>query len=162
MNIKSNDWKDTAELIGIAAIVLGLVLVAYELRQNTQMMRAQTRDSLTEKQMMFSGWIGTSEYAANVLLRGTEGQLEPGTPEYYSHGFLLHGIFREWENSFYQYEQGLFDESEFQPRRNRWRVNMALPGYRDFWAGGAEMFAPGFKAEIDAIVAEIDAESDSE
>lgn len=162
MNIKSENWKDSAELVGIAAIVLGLVLVAYELRQNTQMMRAQTRDALTEKQMMFSGWIGTSEYAADVLLRGTEGLLEPGTPEYYSYGFLVHGILREWENSFYQYEQGLFDKSEFEPRRNRWRTNMALPGYRDYWAGSAETFSPGFKAEIDSIIAEIDAESGSE
>ena len=112
--MKSTSWKGTADIVGVAAIVLGLMLVAYELRQNTLTLRAQTRDSMTEKQMMFSGWIGTSEYAANVLLRGAEGQLESGTPEYYSYGFLIHGIFREWENSFYQYEQGLFDKSEFE------------------------------------------------
>ena len=160
--MKSTNWKDTAELIGIAAIVLGLMLVAYELRQNTLMMRAQARDSLTEKQMMFSGWIGTSEYAAGVLSKGTGNQLEPGTPEFYSYGFLLHGIFREWENSFYQYEQGLFDESEFEPRRYRWRTNMRLTGYRDHWANGREAFSPGFRAEIDSIISEIETESDSE
>ena len=36
---------------------------------------------------------------------------------------------------------------------------MTLPGYRDYWAGASATFAPGFKAEIDAIVAEIDAEA---
>ena len=160
--MKSTSWKGTADIVGVAAIVLGLMLVAYELRQNTLTLRAQTRDSMTEKQMMFSGWIGTSEYAANVLLRGAEGQLESGTPEYYSYGFLIHGIFREWENSFYQYEQGLFDKSEFEPRRIRWRANMTLPGYRYYWAGSEEMFAPGFRAEIDSIVSEIETEADSE
>lgn len=160
--MKSTGWKDTADIVGIAAIVLGLMLVAYELRQNTLTLRAQTRDSMTEKQMMFSEWVGTSEYASSVLLRGTEGQLEPGTPEYNSYGFLLHGIFREWENSFYQYEQGLFDKSEFEPRRNRWKVNMLLPGYRDYWVSSGEMFSPGFRAEIDSIVSELEAVSGPE
>ncbi len=39
--MKRTNWKDSAELIGLLAIILGLVLVAYEIRQNTQMMRAQ-------------------------------------------------------------------------------------------------------------------------
>lgn len=69
-SLKTTSWKDTAELVGIAAIVLGLMLVAYELRQNTLMMRTQTRDSLTEKQMMFSGWVATNEYTAGVLSKG--------------------------------------------------------------------------------------------
>jgi len=152
-----SNWKDTAELIGVAAIVLGLVLVAYELRQNTLMMRAQTRDSLTEKQMMFSGWIGTNEYAAQIGFKGSRGELEPGTPDYLAYRFLIHGILREWENSFYQYEQGLFEESEFEPRRFRWKTNMLLPGYRQYWAEGRNAYSPRFRAEIDKIVAEIEA-----
>jgi hypothetical protein len=68
----------------------------------------------------------------------------------------MHGIFREWENSFYQYEQGLFDESEFEPRRYRWQANMKLPGYREYWARGREAFSPSFRAEIDSIVSEIE------
>ena len=37
---KSN-WKDSAELVGIAAIVVSLVLVAYELRQNSEIAAAE-------------------------------------------------------------------------------------------------------------------------
>jgi len=160
--MKSTNWKDIAELIGIAAIVLSLILVAYEMRQNTQMMRAQTRDSLTEKQMMFSGWIGANRFAADVVLRGSRGELEPGTPEFLAYGFLTHGILREWENSFYQYQQGLFDESEFEPRRYRWRTNMKLAGYRAYWEIGRDAFSPSFRAEIDSIIDEIETETDTE
>ena len=34
--MKSNSWKGFAEMIGIVAIVASLILVAYELRQNSQ------------------------------------------------------------------------------------------------------------------------------
>ena len=160
--MKSTTWKDIAELAGTGAIVLGLVLVAYELRQNTLMMRAQTRDSLTEKQMMFSEWIATSKYAAEVALQGSREGLQPGTPEELSYRFLIHGIIREWENSFYQYEQGLFDQSEFEPRRIRWALNLRLQGYRDYWASARETYSPRFRTEIDRIVAEIEANSSIE
>ena len=34
-------WRNIAELIGVFSIVAGLLLVAYELRQNSQLLRAQ-------------------------------------------------------------------------------------------------------------------------
>ena len=36
----STSWKDNAELIGIAAVVASLILVAFELRQNTNAVQA--------------------------------------------------------------------------------------------------------------------------
>ena len=41
--------------------------------QNTQAIQAQTRDSLTEKQMTYSEWIGTSPEATDVFSRGSAG-----------------------------------------------------------------------------------------
>ena len=46
--MKSPDWKDIVELIGIAAIVLGLILVTYELRQNNEQLAEQSRQSVAE------------------------------------------------------------------------------------------------------------------
>ena len=39
------NWKDIAELIGIAAIVVSLIVVALELRQSTQQLQFATLDS---------------------------------------------------------------------------------------------------------------------
>ena len=39
--MKNRSWRDVADLIGVVSIVAGLILVAYELRQNSQLMRAQ-------------------------------------------------------------------------------------------------------------------------
>ncbi len=156
--MKSIGWKDIAELAGMAAIVLSLFLVAYELRQNTLMMRAQTRDSMTTKQMIFSEWFATSRYAADVAIQGRNGIPETGTAESVSYRFMIHGILREWENSHYQYRQGLFDQVEFEPRKLRWKFNMQSQGYREIWAETRETFSPEFRDEIDRIVEENAAE----
>lgn len=149
--MKPTDWKDVAELVGIAAIVLGLVLVAYELRQNTMMMQSQTRDSMTEKQMMFSEWVATNRYTAEVMSLAAAGELKPNTPEYNSFLFLNQGIFREWENSYYQYEQGLFEPEEFEPRKERWRRVMANQPVRDYWKMSGDEYSPEFRKVLDEI-----------
>ena len=67
----------------------------------------------------------------------------------------MDGMFREWENSHSQYERGLFTPEEFEPRIERWRLNMAFPGFQEVWEATRMTFAPSFRAEIDRIVAEV-------
>jgi hypothetical protein len=162
MNMKSTTWKDIAELGGMVAIVSSLVLVGYEVRQNTLMMRAQTRDSITEKQMTLNSWIATNEYTANIAFRGGRGELEPGTPEAISFDQLVTGVFREWENSLYQYEQGLFDQPEFDARKRAWSVFLVVPGVRGYWKKRRTNFSPRFIVVIDEIVSEAESRTFSE
>ncbi len=68
--------------------------------------------------------------------------------------FPVLGILREYENSQYQYEQGLFTSAEFEARLASWRRGMQNQGWRQVWAGSREQYAPSFRAEIDRIVAE--------
>ncbi|HAJ76756.1 MAG TPA: hypothetical protein DCM64_09910 [Gammaproteobacteria bacterium] len=150
MNVdKVNQWLTLAGNVGVIA---GIVFLALEIRQNTSMMQSQTRDSMTEKQMMFTDWIGTDIEIANILGRGQNRELQRGTPEYTSFIFLYHGIWREWENSLYQYRNGLFTESEFRPRQNRWRMNMSNPGTRELWSTMSSTFSLDFQQEMEVIL----------
>jgi len=136
------------------SVVVGIVLVAAELRQNTRAVQAQIRDSITDKQMVFAGWIGTNPQAADVYQRGREGGYgQLSSAERTQFTFLAAGMMREWENSSYQYERGLFTEEEFSARMARWASNLASPGYRDYWAGNQEAYAATFRAQVDSIIA---------
>ena len=142
-------------LIANLSVIVGIVFLAVEMRQNTEAIEAQTRDGITEKQMTYLGWIATSRDLAGVHVRGESGLIELDETERRMYSLLVNGMLREWENSLYQYERGLFTPEEFEPRMERWRLNMAFPGFRGVWAGTRETFAPGFRAEIDRIVAEV-------
>ena len=152
-----NKLNERLTLIANLSVVLGIIFLAVELQQNTAAIQAQTRDSITEKQMTYTSWVGTDLEVAAVYWRGNDlGLDELEEPESTMYLLLVAGIFREWENSHYQYERGLFTAEEFEARVERWRVNMSNPGFRGYWERSRQTFAPSFRAAIDRIVAEVD------
>lgn len=149
---KLNQWLT---LVANLCVLLGIGFLALELRQNTDMMRAEIRDSITAKQMEYYGWVATTPETADVFARAVAdgvAALEPGA-ERAMFSFLVQGMFREFENSYYQYQQGLFTAEEFEPRKAVWRIFMAGQGPRDHWQARRETYSPSFRAEIDQLIA---------
>ena len=153
---KPSRLNERLTLIANLSVVVGIVFLAAELRQNTQAIQAQTRDAITEKQMEYMGWVATSRDLAGVNARGQSGMADLDSEEQQMFRLLTNAQFREWENSHYQYEAGLFTPEEFEARTQTWRYNLAYPGYREVWEGRSDTFAPNFRAEIDRILAELE------
>ena len=146
-------------LVANLSVVVGIVFLATELRQNTEAIRSQTRDSITEKQMTYLGWRATSPELAMAIAQVDSAGLGSLTSwERELMGAYVGGIYREWENSFYQYERGLFTPDEFEARRVFWRRQLLdspdSEAFRELWALGGDSFAPGFRAEINRILRE--------
>lgn len=148
----ANDWMNWSASV---AVILGIVFLGLEIRQNTEMMKSQTRDSISEKQMMFSEWVATEIELAGTIAKANTGQTM--TPaEGVQYAYFLAGVWREWENSYYQFQEGLFDRDEFEPRMNRWHEMMRNKLVRDSWQSTRMNYAPSFRAEVDRIVSTID------
>ncbi len=148
MSSKTSDWMN---LMSSIAVIMGIVFLGMEVRQNTNMMRSQTRDSISAKQMMFSEWVTNEMDLAVTIAKVNAGMpLEPG--ERIMHAYFMAGNWREWENSYYQFQQGLFDRAEFEPRMDRWRSTMRIKSIRDMWKSTSSNYAPAFRAEVDKIV----------
>jgi hypothetical protein len=56
------------------------------------------------------------------------------------------------ESSYYQYQSGLFDSSEFEPKMGRWRSQVATATTQLQLCAQRQWFAPDFREEIDRIV----------
>jgi len=65
--MKNSDWKDTAELIGIAAIVASLVFVGFQLRQDRHIAQAQVFSDYGESHI---AWVDLVTTNADVWVRG--------------------------------------------------------------------------------------------
>jgi hypothetical protein len=146
-------------LVANLSVVAGIVFLAAEMRQNTQAIQAQTRDSITEKQMEFLGWVATNRELAAAESRSADASGLPELDPTDRRMLVSHrrGVIREWENSHYQYERGLFTSEEFQARVTNWRGAMNNWVFREVWTNWRETYAPSFRAEIDRIVAEVEA-----
>jgi hypothetical protein len=145
--------NDRLTLVANLSVVIGIVFLAVQVRQNTRAIQSQTRDAITEKQMEYAGWIATDSQLADVFRRGQEDWLQLEPTERVMFALLLGAMLREGENSHYQYERGLFSESEYEARWVRWERLVAQPGVQQYWSSQRDVFSPAFRAEIDRIVA---------
>ena len=144
-----NTWLTLIANVGVLA---GIVFLAVELQQNTSMMRAQTRDSITEKTLIATAPWSNSSYAADIMWRGSNGEIASSSgPDWVTYQALVSNIFRINENEFYQHEQGLFDEAEFQGRLNIMARNMARVGFRTVWQRHRDDYSEKFREQMDLI-----------
>ena len=150
-----------AEALGAAAVIATLAYLSVQIRQNSRMMRAQIRDSISGKQMMLSSLPSTNPALAQTLAKtnpidvsgfsGTAAQAIEGWEAWTLNGMYL-VVFREWENSHYQFTQGLFEPRDFAVRRRMWELTMASETFRVAWRQYRETFSPDFRTVMDEIV----------
>jgi len=148
--MKKIDLGQAFSIIANLGVISGIVLLAYELNQNRQMMQAQTRNAIAEhlSNMLVSQSLSPEYLAMQVRRRSGEAL----TPE--EEGMYLLSQIAYWryrENVYYQYQRGLFEESEYLPQREVWiqAVNDDEDD-RAIWCGRRSQQSPAFNAEIDS------------
>ena len=83
-----NKLNERLTLIANLSVVAGIIFLAVELQQNTQAIQAQTRDSITEKQMSWLESLYTNPGATEILVRGDSGTDEFDATEARLHSLL--------------------------------------------------------------------------
>ena len=155
MNIDSfNRWFTVIANIGVLA---GIVFLAVEVSQNTNMMRSQTRDAVAEKQVDYFFTIGSNLETPSIWGKATSGYFGSETvlspDERTAFFYLFQGVLRIWENEYYQFQSGLFEEPEFIPRTIAWRRFLdANKGGREVWERVQDAYSPEFVELINGLI----------
>jgi hypothetical protein len=156
------------EFVGAIAVVVTLVYLAIQIRQNTQAMAESRRLALAQTYQM------RADALQDMLVHAAESEhigpvisklVEAGYPEDVASLDVLdpieRGRFRQWQvaqqthwdNMFYQYQQGFIDE-EYYRDSFRVRVRRLAPIWRALGMIGNRQ---SFEEEIDRILAESEA-----
>lgn len=148
---KLNEWLTLGANLGVLA---GIIFLAVELQQNTQMMKSQTRDAMTQKTI---DWRYTLASNRELTEAWADSEGIMSNPEYDANFFALSSLydarFRIWENEWYQYRQGLFDESEFSARLFYWgRVLQRRPDLALYWEVQRGNYSGSFAEQIDQVL----------
>ena len=125
-----NKWLTLAANIGVLA---GILFLALELRQNTEMMQAQARSVMSQDTVaMLTLNVNDDKYldAVNRGLAGEElTELEQAQFRRTYNAWIWH-----WNNLAYQHRVGLYDDSEYVLQINIIRGDIErLPGLRKHW-----------------------------
>lgn len=146
--MNSDRIKSWLSLIANFGVLIGIALVILELNQNREAIQAQTRTELSNTVVeLLTANMGEGQYA-DILHRGNIG--EPLTDvekyQYWRH----RAAFLEYhENVFYQYQLGLFDDSEFVRQAAVIRDDLSqFPGYGKIWCEQRDRMSPELVAAI--------------
>ena len=146
------NWKDAAELVGIAAIVASLFMVAYELRQNTiasQQEAAATYAASTRDLDLFVA--GNPEFSS-IVQKVVNGQ-EISSEERFRLRIFYRSVLRTWQDTHYQYLSGTLNkdiwDAEFKFMQDIFESD---PGFADYWKVGAAFFTDEFRSLIEQML----------
>jgi len=150
--MKKLDLGQVLALLGNAGVIIGIFLLVYELAQNREMMRAQTRNSVAE---MLIGLLetdyGDPEMAAVQVKHRSGQELTP--IERYRFEMFQEGYWRYRENVHYQYRNGLYEEDEYLALQAVWLRDINTdPVRRAIYCERREHAPSPFTAEIDAAM----------
>ena len=144
-----NRWLTLGANFGV---LIGIILLLVELDQNRDMMRAQTRSEIARGLVdLLSVPAGNIQLADSIARANRGEELTPAEVQ------MLYAfnesVFRYWENSHYQYRQGLYDEVEFSKHLDVMAdVIMNNRSALEFWCERRAFFSTPFVSEIDQLL----------
>ena len=104
---KVNSWLTLAANIGV---VIGLVLLIIEIRQNTEMMRAQINQSRTDTALFQQYSMSDTDYVAPIIAKVRRGE-ELSDEEMIRYDARMRAFNRNQDNNLWQYNQGYLGEN---------------------------------------------------
>jgi len=147
------DLGNIGEFVAAVAVVISLVYLAVQIRQNTRSVRVASYQSWFDSYSTFSNTVLASPQLDELFHRG---RLDPEklTPEERRHfnGLVRRG-FRLFENLYYQRLQGVIDEHLYETWRAEWLRLAELPGIQLYWREEGAVFSEAFREEVEKLFA---------
>ena len=157
--MNTTNWKDLAELIGIAAIAASLVFVGLQMKQSHEIALAEIYQARTSTVVEATAAMASNPYILAAYTKSGNGRIEEIEP--------LEQLATEWitladmmlnENSHYQYTLGYLPEEHWLRVRRNIKRAMQDPFEGSILRKNKVMMRDSFRA----IVEEIDRELGSE
>ena len=137
------------DFIGGLAVIATLLYLAVQVRQNTQLLRANALAASSAANVSFNHLLGSDPAVARVFQLGLENFTSLPEEEQRQFLSLLRGLFTAHEQIFQQYEYGLVDEEVWRQNRRIVLGVLALPHIRVWWEYRKDVFLASFAKAID-------------
>lgn len=162
--MRPTNWKETAEILGVVAIVLSLVFVGLETRNGSVQAELNTRalemtayqqliESISEMNKLS---IEEPEIAeASRKLQETPDELSRRERNILTSMMWLR--FRHGDMAYFQFQRGAIDESRLRSALGPLLDTLGSEYAQDFWERNKRNFVPAYRDYIDSHLANIGA-----
>jgi hypothetical protein len=141
-----------SELVGAFAVVITLIYLAIQVRQNTRAIRLDTGHAITEEfRSMFAMMAENKDLAELVHRAASDPASISGADKVRYYG--LNGNFvRALENAYIQWTEGALDARHWAGMKRMLTDYAQLPGFREFWPFRKHWFSEDFQQFMDTEI----------
>lgn len=126
--MNTRNWKETAELVGIAAVVAGLIFVGIQLRQSQAIAASGIYQERTSTSVEAVLTMIQNDKVLGAMLKGRAGRMDEITPdEEFAGRYTVFAITLLWDNAHFQHENGFLSDEGWERVRNDIRTVMRGP-----------------------------------
>jgi hypothetical protein len=127
------DWAAIAEMVGAIAIIVSLIYVGVQLRQNTQATRVHTSQVFVQTfGGIMSHQIQEPEFR-DIYWRGLAGLSNLHGSELAAFGAWMGITIRAWESFYFQWQAGAFEDQIWSGWNCQFRDLFGYPGVQEVW-----------------------------
>jgi len=150
--MKKIDLGQSLQIFGNLAVVVGILLLVYELGQNREMMEVQARSDIANTLVAISLQSAASPDIESVTVKANSNM--PMTPVEAEHYSDLQSAFWTYRaNVAYLFDRGLYSEAEYTAQKQRWaRFLNTSAAQREWWCERRGLQPAEFAAEIDVLL----------
>jgi hypothetical protein len=137
--------KNVREMLATLGVIVSLVFVGLEIRQNTAATRGQTRQELAALNQEWLMLLAADSAFSELYFRAWDDEGEIAPHEHDRVEFMMTLEMRRLENVFFQYREGLVDESALRSYGLQ-SLEIDHPRFQEWWItqGWRDAFHPDF------------------
>lgn len=121
------------EAVAAVAVVISLVYLALQIRQNTRAVRTSNFHGITDSFNQINNTIANDESLARIFRFGMTSFGELSEDEKVRFGFMFLSAFRTMETLYYQSTQGVAEKELWRVEQNTIKALLNGPGAREWW-----------------------------
>lgn len=144
-----------SEIIAAIAVVVSLIYVGVQVRENTRATRATAAQSFVDTMNGYVGLINSSSSLADVLDKGSAGLSDMRSDEIIQFSAFHDQSFIAFESYFYQWRDGILDERLWDTYRHALVDLLHMEGGKEWWENRSHWFSQDFVREVARLKSEV-------
>ena len=143
--------KSVIEIISAGAVLLGLIFVGFELKQNTEAVESQTSQGLLELANQANSQIASDQDLAGLILRANKGKDPLTELEALQYSRFVHSEMNIWEHAFFSNANGTMHSDLWKGYDTAYRSFFCEAWSKVVWKEVEGNFSDQFKAHVNNI-----------
>ena len=139
------DWGALGEMIGGSAIIVSLIYVGLQIRQNTKATQVATSQAFIDIHGTVILAIARDEKFRDIYWRGLNGLSNLNDSEHAAFGAWTAQVLRAWESFYYQWKAGAFEEHLWLGWKSQFDDLFGYSGITEIWNMREHHFSDEFR-----------------